>query len=570
MVARQQQQKLLAQQSTPEIKSVIQKMETPKTSRLNGARQLFTETDVCDPSVSSTTQGLNVLKNRKEPPQPPPPPLAPLSSSSSNNNKMKTLKIENEDSDSTGNNSLASSTGIGNMGLSGISSTEDGDNSLTSFEGILLNGIPSIDNPLNINEDSNSKDSIKNSSSTIVKNKPLMLADLLEKKIDKDPPALNGVLGKELRIGDKGLELVENHIERALNKENNTNEMSMETSNSSNKRRASDEIVESEPKKPHLTANSVSVNGSADSPAPDSVSSSNGDEVAPSTVSTAAAKLFADIAADILEDEEEEMLQETQAAAAVAAETTAIVQQSNAVPQVFVDNNQQVLMTTQPATRQIIVSQPQIQTGNQVVITPATQIKATGVIVQNSSQQRAPMVLQQNAGGQLLLTPGQVQLVASTSQPGQYVLQTSGTQGAYVVAQSQTAVVHGQPQTVLVTQTAQQQGTSAKTIIILQQPATNSATHHQKVVVTPQGQQVVVTQVPRPILQSSTVTNNNIPAVTTVIKTTTTTAVTQTNTTNAVSVITEKKQEEPKVISKPKIVRDLTTPFVCEWGDCQV
>lgn len=211
----QQQQKLLAQQSSnnsPDLKTVIQKAETPKTSRLNGARQLFTESDVCDPSVSSTTQSLNVVKHRKEPPQPPPPPLAPLS-----NNKTKLLKIENEDSDSTGNNSLASSTGIGNI-LSGISSTEDGENSLTSFEGILLNGIPSIDNPLNINEDSNSKDSLRNSNA-IVKNKPLMLADLLEKKIDKDPPALNGVLGKELRIGEKGLELVENHIEKMLSKE---------------------------------------------------------------------------------------------------------------------------------------------------------------------------------------------------------------------------------------------------------------------------------------------------------------------------------------------------------------
>lgn len=505
------------------------------------------------------------MKNRKEPPQPPPPPLAPLS----NNNKSKILKIENDDSDSTGNNSLASSTGIGNMGLSGISSTEDCDNSLTSFEGILLNGLPSIDNPLNVNDDSNSKDSIRNTT-MIVKNKPLMLADLLEKKIDKDPPALNGVLGKELRIGDKGLELVENHIEKALSKENNTNDSSME--NNANKRRATDDIVESEAKKPHLSTNNVSVNGSADSPAPDSVSSSNGGEDggATSTVSTAAAKLFADIAADILEDEEEEMLQETQAAS--TPETTAIVPQTSGVPQVFVENNQPVLMT-QPTTRQIIVSQPQIQAASQVVLSSGTQLKTTGVIVQNSTQQRAPMVLQQNAGGQILLTPGQVQLVASTSQPGQYVLQTSGAQGAYVVAQSQTAVVHGQPQTVLVTQTPQQQGTSAKTIIILQQPATNTATHHQKVMVTPQGQQVVVTQVPRPIIQTSTVTNN-LPVTTVIKSTTTTTSVTQTIASNCINVLAEKKldhhQQEAKHFPKPKIVRDLTTPFVCEWGDCQM
>lgn len=106
------------------------------------------------------------------------------------------------------------------------------------------------------------------------------------------------------------------------------------------------------------------------------------------------------------------------------------------------------------------------------------------VIVQNTAQQRTPVVLQQANTGQILLSSqGQVQLLTSTAQPGQYVLQTGGAQGAYVVAQPQTAVVHGQPQTVLVAQTSQQQGTTAKTIIILQQqPATNTATHHQKVI----------------------------------------------------------------------------------------
>lgn len=78
---------------------------------------------------------------------------------------------------------MSSSTGLGTVGLGGISSTEDGDNSLTSFEG-LLNGVPNIDNPLN--EDSNSKDSVKLvNNSEITVNKPLRLADLLEKKFEK-------------------------------------------------------------------------------------------------------------------------------------------------------------------------------------------------------------------------------------------------------------------------------------------------------------------------------------------------------------------------------------------------
>lgn len=94
-----------------------------------------------------------------------------------------------------------------------------------------------------------------------------------------------------------------------------------------------------------------------------------------------------------------------------------------------------------------------------------------------------------------------------------------------------------------------------------------------QVMVTPQGQQVVVTQVPRPILQQSTVTNNIVP-VSTVVKTTANpTVVTQATAAAAAAangVSPEKKSEEVKPVVKPKIVRDLTTPFVCEWGDCQM
>lgn len=71
---------------------------------------------------------------------------------------------------------------------------EEGENSLTSFEGILFNGVP---NSFDV-DDTTSKDSTP---------KSLMLADLLEKsvKADKEPPVLNGAL----RIGDKGLELIQ-------------------------------------------------------------------------------------------------------------------------------------------------------------------------------------------------------------------------------------------------------------------------------------------------------------------------------------------------------------------------
>lgn len=141
--------------------------------------------------------------------------MAPLS----NNVKGRPQRIDNEDSDSIGNNSMASSSGLGAAGIGGISSTEECDNSLTSFEG-LLNGVPSMEGALN--EDSNSKDSVKIVGGDISFSKPLRLADLLEKKFEKSPPMLNGVLGKELRLGDKALDLVENHIEKALSRDNDS------------------------------------------------------------------------------------------------------------------------------------------------------------------------------------------------------------------------------------------------------------------------------------------------------------------------------------------------------------
>lgn len=106
------------------------------------------------------------------------------------------------------------------------------------------------------------------------------------------------------------MDLVENHIEKALSKESikmETNEITVvkteliddikmeiddikeeptdENTKVSLKRPATEDIVESECKKPYLATNmngSASVGG-VDSPAPGSVSSSNGDE-APATV----------------------------------------------------------------------------------------------------------------------------------------------------------------------------------------------------------------------------------------------------------------------------------------------
>lgn len=120
-----------------------------------------------------------------------------------------------------------------------------------------------------------------------------------------------------------GLELVENHIEKALKTataddtivirdDSSSDAVEFVESRQGTKRPAGDDPSEPEPKKPHLVTNNV--NGSitsVDSPAPDSACSST-EEEGTATVSTAAAKLFADIAADILEDEDEDELLQQQ------------------------------------------------------------------------------------------------------------------------------------------------------------------------------------------------------------------------------------------------------------------
>ncbi|XP_021925466.1 AT-rich interactive domain-containing protein 2 isoform X9 [Zootermopsis nevadensis] len=194
--------------------------------------RVITENHVPSPALAIGGGNL-ALRGRREPPQPPPPPLAPLS------NSCLPSRLDVEDSDSTGNNSLASSSrDCSGICTGNISSTDDGDNSLTSFEGLLLNGIPhSLDIDAASN-DSSSKDSARSSSQQQnpkpAGTKSLMLADLLEKKVDKkEPPILNGVLGKELRIGEKGLELVENHLEKVLKESSITQTKSVDVKETS-------------------------------------------------------------------------------------------------------------------------------------------------------------------------------------------------------------------------------------------------------------------------------------------------------------------------------------------------
>nr|CAD7262384.1 unnamed protein product [Timema shepardi] len=598
-----------------------------------GATSISTITPRIVENHATAAGGNCTLRGRREPPQPPPPPLAPLNSGT----KLPLApRFDPEDSDSTGNNSLASSSrDCSGLGASNVSSTDDGENSLTSFEGFLLNGIPNSIDIDAASNDSSSKDSVR--SGVIIKPgcKSLMLADLLEKRVDKkEPPILNGIVGKELRIGDKGLELVENHLEKVLKESVNLNvtvetktgeliettteqvlkEMSSDeglvrimgevmankssvlvktdkdsdsaafktvgtvtddnvmdsikyattqTQTQGLKRPADTAIGATVAKRPHLVESSV-LNGTS-SPIPvisikeestrlkeqevviikediSTVRLENTTESDSSTervsASSSAANLYAALAASALEDEPElelETIPHTVGGLQIAGRQTMFLGQG-------VDSSgQQLIMTAAAAPRQIIVSQGQLASQGQVLISaggqitlqqggPTAAIKAAGghqgvpVLVQTgggSSQrtqlaavaqqgaqlvQAGQVVLTQSSTGQFILSqtpPSQVQLVTGGTQGGQYIMSTGGTTGQthYVVAQPQTALVQGQTQTVLVAQTPQQQGTTAKTIIILQPQGSGQTT--QKVMMTSQGQQVVVTQVPRPIMQGT-------------------------------------------------------------------
>ncbi|XP_014218963.1 AT-rich interactive domain-containing protein 2 isoform X2 [Copidosoma floridanum] len=458
-----------------------------------------------------------------------------------------------EDSDST-NNSIASSSGIGgSRDLSGVGAEED--NSLTSFEGILQNGAPS-----NLDIDAQEDGSSKDSSSAGSKDKPLqgmMLADLLERKVDKEP-VMNGLLG-----GSKK-DLVENHIKMVLK---DSSDVKIKTDVSEDtlmeapqpragiKRSASiDEELAVEVKKPKYANGTTSPDPAVvDSTTISSIKSEEDEKEEKVTVSSTAANLYAALAADIIDDEtdledpvtvkdekpvikeevqvKEELPQspvavnqvvgnqivltpeqqqhiqqqvQAQQAAQQAQQQQQQQQQQQKIQQVVQQQvQQQQQQQSQQQTHQIAITQQQLQ-----------QQLQQGLLVASPRQ----IVVQQaiQANNQIVTIPTsaikgrqthqiQSQVLQVQQGPGgqtHYVISGGVPGQSYMVAQPQTALVQGQAQTVLV---AQQQGTNTKTIIILQPQATAQPQQQKMVAVTPQGQQVVVTQVQRPILQNSSI-----------------------------------------------------------------
>ncbi|KAK6626139.1 hypothetical protein RUM43_006444 [Polyplax serrata] len=532
---RQQQQKILLQQQQIQIKQADSTPIVSKVVRLNGIIQ-----DTSVPSPSPAADGnhltLGLAKGKKEPPQPP----TSTATTVGNLHRPKTPKLDGEDSDSMASTSCAA-TGGGNVSSA---DDNDNDNSLTSFEGIF-NGIPeSLDLDATVstivNENCSKKSALpgeevsgennadgveqaavaksqdidvedkqhEKSPESCVKqaaNKSLMLADLLDKK---EGPALNGVLGKDLRIGEKGFELVE----KAILKETHLNHKGVTVKKESvvnvngesrtgggdrtttvinnatpspqcgNKRPASssepdqDERIEEKRVKMEAEAEDAKdeveeVKQSEEVKGPKE--EVNGDEEV--RASSTAANLFAALAAEALEDE------------------TDLEVPSDPQPQpVMVPQGQQIrplylgesspLIVTASGTRQIIMTPSQLSQQGQVLISAGGQ--SLPVLVQNQR-------IVQGGSGQMLVT----------SQPQQYIM-SGNTQSQMLIAQPQTALVQGQPQTVLVAQaTPQQPGT--KTIIILQpQSQGNANSSQQKMVMTSQGTPMVVTSVARQVVQS--------------------------------------------------------------------
>ncbi|XP_012541667.1 AT-rich interactive domain-containing protein 2 isoform X7 [Monomorium pharaonis] len=357
---RQQQQRLLQQQMTgvmqpaapaaipattlPKIPvnakqkpAIVPTIPAKKIQRLNGAKFIVTnnceKTEVNDNDnvnqiiTSTATTVVNSTENHisslpVKVCRPPQTTTTTVATATPNKTNQRVTCIA-EDSDST-NNSLASSSGIGGSRDCSFRGNEE-ENMPTSFEGILLNGAPTSNNmDIDAQEDGSSKDS----SSVGSKDKPLqsmMLVDLLERKVDKEP-ILNGVLSKN-SINEKEMDLVENHIKKVLKESPPTelkikpevqsgniiqNEASEDTLIEAPRgiKRSASESDEMDIKKPKYSNGTMSPDPTVDSTTAESTVSSikseeqdDDKDSEKATVSSTAANLYAALAADCIEDE---------------------------------------------------------------------------------------------------------------------------------------------------------------------------------------------------------------------------------------------------------------------------
>lgn len=208
------------------------------------------------------------------------------------------------------------------------------------------------------------------------------------------------------------------------------------------------------------------------------------------TPSPKAADLYAKLAGSILEDEEMDDEIEKAIPPKVIEKKVLEMKPSAGAQQAQVN-------------RQIIMGP-----NNQMILSPGGgSHQTTATIKTDSGIQTVPIILQNNS---IQGMPGQS--IIQQQAPTQYILATNQQGQTYVVAQQPMP----QPQTVLLAQTPNQQGTQTKTIIILQQNQGQPGQsvqqiqvqpqgQQQKIIMTPSGQQVIYSQ--RPFGQQQVIQN---------------------------------------------------------------
>lgn len=383
----------------------------------------------------------------------PVPPLAPLSGMHGTIRTMiPTIIPKDEDSDSTGNVSVASSVISTNPNTPII---EDPENSFTSFEGLLL------PNSKIILTDEDSKDSLnKQTSPSLVVSSNKMLADLLERK-SLEPP---------YNISGEG-----NTLKRKVDSISDSSESSGPI------KRQTGEI-----------GDPIVIDGD--------------DDVPPNAASSNAANLYAKLAASLLEDED--MEEEEEEIKPQIIHQTIIQEPQKQVITVPVPLQRQIIVSPNNPP-QIVLAPQQPQQIGQATATIKTEngYQTVPVILQHSggsNQLTANYQIQKQMvpTGQQIIQP-----MIQQPQQTQYMLATNNQGQTYLVAQQAPAM--NQHQAVLVTQSPQ--GAPTKTIIFLQQQGPNQniqqsgqlittpGTPQKVIMATQQGQQMIVTQVPRPV-----------------------------------------------------------------------
>lgn len=432
----------------------------------------------------------------------PVPPLAPLSGMHGTIRAMIPAVIpKDEDSDSTGNMSIASSVISTNPNTPMI---EDPENSFTSFEGLLL-----PNSKINLT-DEDSKDSFNKQSLVVSSNK--MLADLLERKSLEPPYNISTNEGTSLK--------------RKVDSASDSSESSVPV------KRQTGEI-----------GDPIVIDGDDDVVVPNSSNAAN---------------LYAKLAASLLEDED--MEEEEEIKPPIIHQT--IVQEPQkqmiTVPvplqrQIIVSPNnppQIVLAPSQPQQIGQATATIKTETGYQTVPVILQHSPATNQLTTNYQLQK-----QMVPSGQQIIQP-----MLQQPQQTQYMLATNNQGQTYLVAQQ--APPMNQHQAVLVTQSPS--GATTKTIIFLQQQGPNQSVQQsgqlmtspgtpQKVIMaTQQGQQMIVTQVPRPV-QHQIIMNHHPMS--------TQASIVQSNasiSTNAIinqtsSILSQPNQSQPQIITQQQL-----------------